>query len=282
VSVDQDEHLAAPHFRGQDLGQGELCVTFENLLTKTPFVNLAKKVLSKVESIYERPVDMEFAWDGNKFFILQCRSLSTRRELDKVTIPEGIPAEKILFATQAGLTNSVVENLEYVVYVNPRAYDVLATFEAKMEVAQAVNLLNKHLSGKKYALMGPGRWGSNDINLGVKVTYASINKARLLVEIAFAKEGYRPEVSYGTHFFQDLVEADIVTVPLFPDDPGAILNESFLLNSPNMLTAIAPEAGKCQETVRVIHIPSVRNNQFLHVFLDMSKPEGIGFFGPAR
>ena len=83
-----------------------------------------------------------------------------------------------------------------------------------MEVAQAVNLLNKHLAGKRFALMGPGRWGSNDINLGVKVTYASINKAKLLMEIAFAREGYRPEVSYGTHFFQDLVEADIAIVPL--------------------------------------------------------------------
>jgi hypothetical protein len=59
---------------------------------------------------------------------------------------------------------------------------------------------------------GPGRWGSNDINLGVKVSYANINKSKLLVEVAFAKEGYTPEVSYGTHFFQDLVEADIVIV----------------------------------------------------------------------
>jgi len=90
--------------------------------------------------------------------------------------------------------------------------------------------------------MGPGRWGSNDINLGVRVTYANINKARLLMEIAFAKEGYTPEVSYGTHFFQDLVEADIAIVPLFPDDPHASLNESFLLNSHNILTEIAPEA----------------------------------------
>ena len=104
-----------------------------------------------------------------------------------------------------------------------------------------VNLLNKLLAEKRYALMGPGRWGSNDINLGVKVTYANINKAKLLVEVAFAKEGYTPEVSYGTHFFQDLVEADIVIVPLFPDEPEVILNEPFLLNSENILGRMAPE-----------------------------------------
>jgi hypothetical protein len=282
VSVDKDGHLAAPHFKGQDLGRGEPCVTFENLLTQTPFVALAKKILSKVETVYGRPVDMEFAWDGNKFFILQCRSLSTRKELEKVTIPEDVPKERILFTTHAGLTNSIVENLEYVIYVNPRAYDSLSTFEDKMAVAQVVNLLNKKLDGKKFALMGPGRWGSNDINLGVKVTYSNINNAKLLMEIAFAKEGYKPEVSYGTHFFQDLVEADIVIVPLFPDDPQAVLNEPFLLNSPNLLTEIAPDAEACREVVRVIHVPSVCGGQYLHVYLDMNTPKGLGFFGPPK
>jgi hypothetical protein len=282
VSVDKDGHLAAPHFKGQDLGRGEPCVTFENLLTQTPFVALAKKILSKVETVYGRPVDMEFAWDGNKFFILQCRSLSTRKELEKVMVPEDVPKERILFTTHAGLTNSIVENLEYVIYVNPRAYDSLSTFEDKMAVAQVVNLLNKKLDGKKFALMGPGRWGSNDINLGVKVTYSNINNAKLLMEIAFAKEGYKPEVSYGTHFFQDLVEADIVIVPLFPDDPQAVLNEPFLLNSPNLLTEIAPEAERCQEVVRVIHVPSVCGGQYLHVYLEMNTPKGLGFFGPPK
>ena len=282
VSVDKDGHCAAPLFKGQEFGGGELLVTFENLLTKTPFVSLAKKILSKVESVYGRPVDMEFAWDGDKFYLLQCRALSTRKELERVAVPEDVPKERILFTTHAGLTNSIVENLEYIVYVNPRAYESLSTFEEKMGVAQAVNLLNKKLEGKKFALMGPGRWGSNDINLGVKVTYSSINNAKLLMEIAFAREGYTPEVSYGTHFFQDLVEADIAIVPLFPDDPAAILNESFLLKSQNLLTEIAPEAEASQEVVRVIHVPSVCDGHYLQVYLDMGTPKGLGFFGPPK
>ena len=282
ISIDKDGHLAPPHFRTQDLSQGEPCLTFENLLTRTPFVNLAKKILSKVETAYGRPVDMEFTWDGDKFFILQCRSLSTRKELEGVKVPEDVPQDRILFTTHAGLTNSIVENLEYIVYVDPRAYDNLPTFEAKMAVAKAVNVLNKQLAGKNFALMGPGRWGSSDINLGVRVTYANINNTKLLMEIAFAKEGYTPEVSYGTHFFQDLVEADIAIVPLFPDDPAAILNESFLLKSPNLLAEIAPEAEACQEVVRVIHVPSVCGGQYLHVYLDMGTPKGMGFLGPPK
>jgi hypothetical protein len=269
-------------FKTQNLKGEELCLTFENLLNKTAFVPLAKKILSRVEAAYGRPVDIEFAWDDNKFYLLQCRSLSIRKELEKVPIPEQIPEEQLLFITSTGLSNSVLHNIEYIVYVNPRAYDALQTYEEKLKIASVVNVLNRHLSLKPYALMGPGRWGSNDINLGVRVTYGNINKAKLLMEISFAKEGYTPEVSYGTHFFQDLVEADIVIVPLFPDDPKAFFNEAFLLDSQNILSDIAPKFKDCKEVVRVIHVPSVRNSQFLHVFMDVLNQKGIGLFGPKQ
>jgi hypothetical protein len=282
VSVQKNGHLAPPMFKTQSLKGEELCLTFENLLTKTAFAPLAKKILSRVEAAYGRPVDIEFAWDNNKFYLLQCRSLSIRKELERVPIPEQIPEEQLLFITSTGLSNSILNNIEYIVYVNPRAYDALQTYEEKLKIASVVNVLNRYLSSKHYALMGPGRWGSNDINLGVRVTYANINKAKILMEVSFAKEGYTPEVSYGTHFFQDLVEADIVIVPLFPDDPKALFNEAFLLQSQNILGDVAPEFKDCKEVVRVIHVPSVRKGQFLHVYMDVLNQKGVGFFGPKK
>jgi hypothetical protein len=200
--------------------------------------------------------------------------------LERVVIPENIPEERVLFRTNAGLSSSIVNDLEYIVYVNPRAYDALQSYEQKMKIASVVNHLNKHFADKRYGLMGPGRWGSNDINLGVKVTYADINSTKLLVEIAFAKEGYTPEVSYGTHFFQDLVEADIATVPVFPDDPGARLDEQFLLESENILGKILPAEKACEEVVRVIHVPSSRPGEYLQIYLDVFNQKGIGFLGP--
>jgi len=282
VSLQTDGHLAAPLFKTQTLKRSDPCLTFENLLTKTPFVKIAKKILTKIEASYGRPVDIEFAWDDNKLYLLQCRSLSTRMELENVSIPENIPRDETLFITHAGLSNSIVHDLEYIVYVDPKSYDTLQTIEEKMKIASVVNHLNKLLEDKRYALMGPGRWGSNDINLGVHVTYANINKTKLLVEIAFSKEGYTPEVSYGTHFFQDLVEADIAIVPIFPDDPKAILNQPFLLNSENILNHMAPEFKNCEHVVRVIHVPSVCENQFLQVYLDVNHQQGIGFFAPKQ
>ncbi len=280
VSVEKEGHLSPPLFKTQNLKGERLCLTFDNLLTQSNFVPIAKKILTKVEAAYGRPVDIEFAWDGQKFYLLQCRALSIRKELTTLPIPERVPKEQTLFLTNTGVSNSVVNNLEYIVYVDPRAYDLLPTFEEKFRIAHVVNALNKQLGSKRYALMGPGRWGSNDINLGVKVTYANINKAKLIAEISFAKDGYTPEVSYGTHFFQDLVEADILILSLFPDEPGAFFNEPFLLESPNLLSEIVPEFKDAQRVVRVLHVPSIRNGHFLHVYTEALNQRGVGLFGP--
>ncbi|MGO9309727.1 MAG: PEP/pyruvate-binding domain-containing protein [Spirochaetia bacterium] len=281
ASLMEEGEMRAPLFRTQELPPSSLCLTFENLLTKSAFVPLVKKVLSTVQAAYGRPVDIEFAWDDNKLYILQCRSLSMRREVERVVLPVGVRDENTLFITQSGLTNAVITDVEYVVYVDPRSYDRLDTVEKKHKVGWAVGQLNKRLAGHRYALMGPGRWGSNDINLGVRVSYSDINSTRLLVEIAFARDGYTPEVSYGTHFFQDLVEADIAIMPLYPDTTGSRLNEEFLLASRNAIADVDPALAALASVIHVIHVPAVRDGLLLQVFLDGESQKGIGMFAPA-
>ena len=41
------------------------------------------------------------------------------------------------------------------------------------------------------------------------MTYADIYNTAMLIEIGLSDGGSAPEVSYGTHFFQDLVEAGV-------------------------------------------------------------------------
>jgi hypothetical protein len=281
ASLMEDGQMRAPLFRTQDLPPDSLCLTFENFLGKSAFVELAKKVLSTVQAAYGRPVDMEFAWDDNRLYLLQCRSLSLRREVSRVVLPRDTADRDTLFRTRSGLSSARIADIEYVVYVDPRAYDRLDTVEGKLKVGWAVGQLNKRLAGKRYALLGPGRWGSNDINLGVRVTYSDINNTRLLVEIAFARDGYTPEVSYGTHFFQDLVEADIAIMPLYPDNKDCMLNEELLLRSRNAIADIDAGLADLAGVVRVLHVPSLRGGMLLHVYLDGEGQEGTGVFGPA-
>ena len=66
--------------------------------------------------------------------------------------------------------------------------------------------LSESLPERQFAVMAPGRWGSRgDLRLGVPVTYSDINNTAVLVEIARKRGNYLPDLSFGTHFFQDLV-----------------------------------------------------------------------------
>ena len=279
VSVNEDGHLSAPLFKGQPINSAKTCLTFENLFSKTIFPSLVKKVLHRLQAAYGRPVDVEFAWDGDHLYILQCRSLAVSRDIGEVELPKDLPEEQILFTNSQVVSGAVIPNIEYIVYVSPRSYGRLLTVDEKLGVGHVVSRLNRLLQDKRYALFGPGRWGSNDINLGVRVGYEDINHTLILGEVAFLKEGYTPEVSFGTHFFNDLVEAQITPIAIFPDDVDTIFKEKFLTESPNQLLSMATEFESYQTVVHVVHVPSVTQGQLLQVYQNNEEQEGIGFIG---
>jgi predicted nucleotidyltransferase len=127
--------------------------------------------------------------------------------------------------------------------------------------------------------MGPGRWGSRgDIRLGVSVAYSDINNTAVLLEIARQKGRYVPELSFGTHFFQDLVEADIRYIPLYPDEPGSLFNERFLRGARNFLPDLVPELASLAEIVRVIDVDRETRGKVLRVLLNADLDEAVAVF----
>jgi hypothetical protein len=278
VSTDEGGYLSAPLFPGQKLNLSRSCITFDNLLAKTVFVRLMKKVLSQLEKAYGRPVEVEFAWDQEKLYILQCRSLPVQERFRKVTIPEHLPQERILFTNNRSISNSIIKNIEFIVYVDPKGYAQLTTYEERMAIGSVVGRINRVLEGRRYALFGPSRWGSNDIKFGVKVGYGDINHTLILGEVAFEEKGSTPEVSFGTHFFNDLVEARIVPLAIYPDEPGIVFKESFMLQSPNLLSVLAPDLVELERIVHVIDIPATTEGRLLQVYQDGQTQQGAGFF----
>src|SRR5690606_9145834 len=134
-------------------------------------------------------------------------------------LPQDIPKNQIIFTAKRYITNGQIENISHIVYVDPEAYSNLQSLSELTDVGKAVGMLNVILPRRRFILMGPGRWGSRgDIKMGVQVTYADINNTAALIEIARQRSSYVPELSFGTHFFQDLVEANIRYLPLYPDD----------------------------------------------------------------
>jgi predicted nucleotidyltransferase len=85
-----------------------------------------------------------------------------------------------------------------------------------------------------------------------------------------------PDLSFGTHFFQDLVEAEIRYLPLYPGKKDTIFNEDFFLKSPNILPEILPEFAFLADTVRVIDIPRSTDGFVLKVLLNADRDEAAG------
>jgi hypothetical protein len=279
ASENQDGHLSAPMFKGRPINPAGTCLTFENLLSKTVFPSLTKKVLRQLQDAYGRPVDIEFAWDDEHLYILQCRSLAVSQDIGEVELPKDLPKEQIIFTNTQVVSSTIIPDIEYIVYVCPRCYGRLSTYDEKFAIGRVISRLNRLLQDKRFALFGPGRWGSNDINLGVRVGYEDINHTLILGEVAFARENYTPEVSFGTHFFNDLVEAQIAPVAIFPDQTDTIFNEKFFMESSNQLPSMAAEFELYQEVVHVVHVPSAGDGRFLQVYQNNEAQEGIGFLG---
>lgn len=282
LSVNESGHLAPPMFKGQKVDVGRGCITFDNFLRKTPFVSLMRKILQKLEAAYGHPVDVEFAWERDRLYLLQCRTLAIAEDLEQVFLPEDVPEDAVIFTNRRIVSSSIITDIEYLIYVDPRAYNRLSTYEEKITVGRVVSRLNRALEGKRYALFGPGRWGSNDINLGVRVGYEDINRTLILGEIAFAENGSTPEVSFGTHFFNDLVEARIVPIAIYPDHEGTVFKEDFLLKMPNRLKTLAPEFSSFAPVVKALHLPEFTGGGFLHVYQDGESQRGIGFLDGKR
>ncbi len=199
-------------------------------------------ILKTLSTAMGVPVDIEFASTGTDFYLLQCRPQSQAAEDVAMEIPANLKDESVLFTARKHISNGRVADITHLVYVDPDRYGELAEFADLVTVGQAVGKLNKLLPRRQFILMGPGRWGSRgDIKLGVRVTYSEINNSAMLIEVARKKGNYVPDVSFGTHFFQDLVESGIRYLPLYPDDEGVKFNEKFLLEAPNMLAEHCPE-----------------------------------------
>lgn len=264
-----------------DMEHDDFIVTFEGLLSDTNFVQRVQTVLSTLQTNMKTPIDIEFVHDGNNLYLLQCRPQSHTGDISPDPIPKELPAEKILFSANKYISNGKVPEVTHIVYVDPAAYGEVEDRYTLLQVGRAVGKLNKILPKRKFILMGPGRWGSRgDIKLGVNVTYSEINNTSMLVEIAKKKGNYVPDLSFGTHFFQDLVEASIRYLPLYPDDDGNIFNQEFLLSSDNMLRDVLPEFSIIENIVHVVDVRAMTGGHILKVLMNAEIGTAFGIFAP--
>jgi pyruvate,water dikinase len=280
-----DGYLRDWSMTSSDRSGKNLVLTFNNLINQTTLVNIIGEIVNKLEKAWGQPVDIEFTAyvDGEnnvRVNLLQCRSLRVPTLAGaEVSMPEKLPKEQVLFRSNRAINAGVVNDIVYIIYIDPRKYAEVATVDIKRTLGRVIGNINNRLrhEGRKVMMMGPGRWGSNNIELGVNVGYADIDGAAVLVEVAREEAGHTPEVSYGTHFFQDLVESDIFYLPVYPDEDASDFNTGFFSRSPNILKNLLPELSDFEDIVHVIDVPLATDGASAKVIADPQTRNAVCF-----
>jgi hypothetical protein len=288
AQIYNDEFIVPIRSNLLDGKSSQLVITFDELLRRTPFAVRFRELLSTLEANYHSPVDTEFTLqilnpDSTQpeveICLLQCRPQSQFKE-SKVRLPTSLNPADVIFSTRRLVPDGYVEGITHVIYVTPEGYFSLATQAERTHISHLISKLNAKLAGKTFITIGPGRWGTINSDLGVPINYGDIYNTRALIEVSGHGISAAPEPSFGTHFFQDLVEANIYPLAIYLDDADVQFNRSFLYDTPNLLTDYLPDAEECHDTVRLIEVASFRQGSYLELVMDDEKGEGVAYLVP--
>ncbi|MFV8572090.1 PEP/pyruvate-binding domain-containing protein [Marinobacter sp. SBS5] len=198
-------------------------LTFRPLVKGSQFIRQLSSLLATLEAGYRHPVDVEFTLHLNdqgetSFNLVQCRPLATIGETGPVQIPDPLPRSRLLFQTRGHFMGGNINlAINRVIRVDASVYADLNTSE-RYEVARLIGKIMRS-SSEPTMLIGPGRWGTSSPELGVPVRFSDIAGVAALIEVSENAGDMVPDLSYGSHFFQDLVESGIAYAALFPDMP---------------------------------------------------------------
>ena len=260
-AVQDRETMELLERRGQK-NQDVWLLTFDQLFADQKFSSLMQRMLKALETAYDYPVDIEFTGnftsDGTpKINVVQCRPLQTKGAEKEVSIPRSIPEDQTFFRSDGNfMGGNICQPLKWVIWVDPAEYSILSLSE-KYEIARLVGRLNKRIADKVDSptmLLGPGRWGTSTPAMGVPISFSEINNMSVLAEVAFTSGNLMPELSFGSHFFQDLVEAEIFYLAIFPESKNCFLNRSWLQKQPNALEGLAPTAARFKKIVKIFRL----------------------------
>jgi len=234
-------------------------LTFDALLRNGAFVEDIRGLLTTLGEVYQAPVDIEFTAsfkdsETYRISLLQCRPMTAGGTPEGgVGIPDITNRKCVIGSAGPLLGHSRSLEMECLIYVVPAVYGSLPV-RSRFAVARVIGELmrRRREAMGSTMLIGPGRWGTTTPSLGVPVSFAELHGAQVICEVAAMHEGLKPEVSLGSHFFNELVETGMLYVAIHPGRDGHAIDDVFLLEAPNQLTQYLPAAAEWQDAIRVL------------------------------
>ena len=252
----QHDFDAERRFRDRGERRDIFFVSCQGLVKNQALMTDLKDLMHTIQEEYQQPVDIEYAINvtrqGDYFInLLQCRPLQVFKDTKKVTIPRNLdPAAVFVDCSHTSMGLSQRIDLDAIVYVDPIAYYNMP-YNDKSKVANLIGKINWTYrgQGRKMLLMVPGRIGTSSPELGVPTAFADISEFRAIFEISESKVGYNPELSFGSHIFQDLVENEILYMAVMEDETRACFAPEKITAMENRILDIDPNAAELSDIV---------------------------------
>lgn len=289
VQLNQDGYLSTPRSLISPDDVLKVTITFHNLLGRTDFPKHLSKILAILEEKWGSPVDVEFTAHipepgvspaEVKISLLQCRPLPRLQTGTRARMPQNIPEEDIIFSSHFIVQQGYIPRVDYVLYVDPEGYFALPDMASRYELTRTIGRLNGALEGHNFLYVGPGRWGSANYDLGVYVAYADICNGMALVELSGKALGAAPEPSCGTHFFHDLMEAQIYAIAIDMDREDTIYNQPFFQQTPNRAREWVELSDSLKDVLKLISVEDFRPEHAIEVILDDERSHTLAFLTP--
>lgn len=266
-------------------GKNNWFISFEQLIKNTDFIAQMSEILSSIKQTYGSNVDIEFTCNfinqtEYKICLVQCRPFQMdEHDIMDVHIPE-IPENTLLMkAYGAVVGRSSLKEIQRIIYVEPDEYGIL-TDDKRYNVARIISSLLKHEHNLRTLLFGPGRWGTTTPSLGVPVTFSEIRSAYAICEIDSMHEGLIPDLSLGTHFFNEMTETGMVYIGYFNQNKKNRLNAQLLRDRPNRIGELLPDKKEWENIIHVVDFPG--EGEPLFFAADPVDQCGVLYFGEAN
>ncbi len=251
---------------------------FDGLLHRTEFIPAMRRMLRLLRDAYNYEVDVEFTTNffrDGRFLInlVQCRPFQVRitdeTAARSLACREDTQGTELLSSRGPIIGASLATRVDRLIHVVPGTYSLLPE-QKRYEVARLIGTFTHDAGadGRTIMLVGPGRWGTSTPSLGVPVTFGQINTVSIICEVALMHEGLVPDISLGTHFFNDLVELEMLYLAVSPGQEGHQLDLEALAALPNQLPELLPERAGFADVVRVVDHEQLADGASLELHAD--------------
>ena len=278
VLVEHDRE-AERMFRDRGQRREIVFVNCEGIVKNHEFIDEMKEILNTLETAYDYPVDIEYTvnvGENNTFNInlLQCRPLQVSINNESIEMPED---KNVFFhIKESSMGMSRKNKIDTICYVDPHKYYEYP-YAQKSSISRIISDVNTYCkdNDKTAILIVPGRIGTSSPELGIPVVFADISHFSAILEEAYSEVGYMPELSFGSHMFQDLVEAEIYYGALFENEKKLEFNRDMIYDYPNILKDINPNLNdNIYDMIQVIDFDEAK----AELYHDMNKDETLCIF----